>query len=245
MTHNKLENTTQCMVSLYENTPEPFRLIVVDDSTDVTPQYFEWLAKQPGHNNIVYLRPDFHIKSSSQVVNWAMQYVESDYFVFLCNSTFVEPGWLPTALDIMNRDPKAGIVGFKLLFWPHGTIIEAANYVDPVSTFRPNVGMHAPSHQFTHIREVQSVGWAVVLVRKAAMMEQPLDEDYYIGFAGPEDTDICLEFKRRGWKIIYNGIGSAYHKCSSSNGGGTPEGIANVNENWRRFKEKWMGRVPV
>ncbi len=245
LTHNKLRNTLQCLESLYQNTSQPFRLIVVDDSTDLTPTYFygQFHNEYPGRE-LKYLRPEKPFISGNQALNFAMPHVESEYFIWLTNSTFVEPDWLTGALWIMDSNPKVGIVGFKLLFWPSGLLIEAGEIVNPDTAFRPNIGMYEPAHHHSLNKEVTAIGWAVVLIRTKAMREQPLDEIYYFGFRGADDTDNCLEFKKRGWKIICNGSGCAYHILSSCQGGGTPEGREQVNENYRRFAEKWAGKVP-
>ncbi len=243
LTHNKLRNTLQCLESLSQNTPQKYRLIVVDDSTDLTPAYFnsQFHADYPGVD-MKYLRPDKPFTSGNQAINFAMPTVESEYFVFLCNSTFVEPDWLTGALWIMDGEPKAAIVGFKLLFWLSGMIIEAGEQIDPVTCFRPNIGMYEPGHRYCSIREVPAIGWAVVLIRKAAMFH--LDEDFLIGFRGADDTDNCLEFRKRGWKIYYNGMGAAYHIMHSCQGGGTDKGVKEMTENYLRFAEKWKGKVP-
>ncbi len=242
LTHNKLDNTTRCIEALYANTQVPFKLTVIDDSTDLTPSYFEWLNKERG--NVNYVRPDVFIRNANQAVNIGISLTQSDPFIFLCNSSFVEPDWLITALQIMQHDPKVGVVGFKLLFPDTNMIIEAGEIVMP-DAFRPNAGMYEPSHRYTHIREVKAIGWACVLIRRAAIPEGGLDENVYpVGFRGPEDTDNCLEMKKRGWTIWYNGYGTVYHKLSQSQGGGSEQGRKEATECYKLFVKKWKGRVP-
>ena len=100
-------------------------------------------------------------------------------------------------------------------------------------------GFFAPAHRWTHIREVDAVGWAVALFRREAI--GVLDEDYYIGFRGVDDTDNCLEMHDRGWKIMYNGFGAAYHILGSS-ASLTEKATRETNENIRRFRRKWGKR---
>lgn len=241
LTHNHLENTTRCIEALYANTREVFKLTVIDDSTDETEAYFKRLIAEG--DEIKYVRPDVFIRTGNQAFNIGVKLTQSDPFVFLTNSSFVEPEWLTVALGIMEQDPRIGLVGFKLLFPETNTIIEAGEIVLPDGN-RPNIGMHEPSHRYTHIREVHAVGWACVLIRRAALPEDGVDESTYIGFRGADDTDNCLEMKRRGWKIIYNGCGSVYHKLSACLGGETEQGRLESAENYRRFIEKWKGKVP-
>ncbi len=240
LTHNHLENTTRCIEALYANTPMPFSLTVVDDSADETAAYFDRMTFEK--KNINYHRAKVPISSGNQAMNIGLKLTQSDPVIFLCNSTFVEPDWLPAALRIMEQDPEVGLVGFKLLFPETSTIIEAGEIVLPDGN-RPNVGMHEPSHRYTHVREVHAVGWAAVLIRRAAIPPEGLDEVTYIGFRGMDDTDNCLEMRKRGWKIMYNGLGAVYHKLSACQGGGTEQGRMESIENCRRFMEKWAGKV--
>ena len=54
-THNNLGMTMRAVTALYENTNVDFRLTVVDDSVDMTPDYFRQLQRRV--NNIQYIRP--------------------------------------------------------------------------------------------------------------------------------------------------------------------------------------------
>lgn len=225
LTHNKLANTKRCVESLYANTSVRFKLTVIDDSTDDTPSYFAKLNKEKG--NVNYVRPDILIKSANQAINIAMNHIQSNPFIFLTNSTFVEDGWLDKSLNLMATDSKIGVVGFKVVSPVTGKIICAG---------REGVG--ADKEKYTYVKEVEAVAWAAVLIRKEALPEGGLEENYYIGFRGVDDTDNCLEIHKRGWKIYYNGYGMVYHEPSSSASEKTHE---ETMENIRRFNEKWHG----
>ena len=224
LTHNKLENTRRCVEALYENTHVPFRLTVIDDSTDETPEYFFQL------NKAKYIRPNVKIKSANHAINLGMKVTQSDPFIFLTNSTFVAPNWLDKALEIME-DPKVGVVGFKMVSPKTGEIFPSVGF-RARDSYRPD--------KYDSILDVMVVGWAAVLLRREAVFG--LDEDYYIGFRGVDDTDNCLEIKRRGWKVIHNGMGTIYHHPTSS-ASGTELGRIETEENLRRFAIKWKPLV--
>ncbi len=216
LTHNHLENTKRCLEALYENTGVPFLLWVIDDSTDSTSTYFRQLNEEK--HNICFYHPVVPITSANMVINMGKKLTLSDPFVFLTNSTFVTKGWLDKALPLMDN-PKVGIVGFKLVDPETHRIVDAAGE-----------GIGWLEDSLTFASEVIRVAWAAVLIRRAALHE--LDENYYIGFRGVDDTDNCFEIRNRGWKIIYNGYGIIYHKPCSSNG-------KEMGENCKRFLEKW------
>ncbi len=239
LTHNHLANTTRCIEALYANTKEPFKLTVIDDSTDVTPAYFQNLIDNGDEINYNHFEK---VYDANEALKLGMDLTQSDPFIFLTNSTFVEPLWLPMALRIMRDDPKAGVVGFKILFPDTNLIIEAGDHVFPDAT-RMNVGMYEPGHRYSHVREVNVIGWAVVLLRRAAIPPEGFD-NRYIPWRCVADLDNCLEIKKRGWKIYYNGLGVVYHKLGASQGNGTDEGRREAGENCKRFEEKWKGKVP-
>lgn len=239
LTHNNLVKTLRCLDALNQNTPIPFKLTIIDNlSTDLTALYFHEIV-QPFPINFV--QPEKGYISGNQAINIALKLTQSDPVIFLCNSTFVEPNWLPYALKIMGDGPKVGLVGFKILYPETNLIIEAGEMMNWESGDRYNIGMGELSHRHTYIREVDAVGWSVVLMRRGAIPEGGFDESFYIGWRGSDDTDNCLEMKKRGWKIIYNGLGTVYHQLSSCMGGGTEQGRMESAENYRRFKEKWKG----
>jgi len=219
LTHNKLENTRRCVEALCLNTSVPFKLTVIDDSTDLTPLYFQ------GMDNVNYVRLDVEIKSCNQVINIGMKLTQSDPFIFLCNSTFVEKRWLMGVLPLMKRDAKVGIVGFNMMSSPNS--MNLALYSIPAPKFI----------------EVAMLPWAAVVIRRASLPEGGLDEETYIGFRGADDLDHCLEIRKRGWKIICNRLGIIYHTPTAT-GGLDDKSRSETEENARRFARKWRG-MPI
>jgi len=241
LTHNRLDQTMRCLDALYEYTNIPFKITVIDDSTDgLTPTFFRRFAKEKG--NVNYMRPG-KVTCGNQAINIGVRNTRSEIVVFITQSTFVEPQWLFIALRTMREEPKAAIAGFKLLY-PHGTILEAGLIVDSPMAGVRNPGQHAPGVRYTYLKKVDAVGFAVVLFRREAIVDG-LDEETYIGFRGTDDVDACLTLREKGWEIIYCGLGVAYHELGASVGGGTEEGFKQSIENSQRFIAKWTGRVPA
>jgi len=102
------------MNALYQNTSVHFHLIVVDDSTDLTPLYFAGLRKE--RNNITYIHSDEPYKSGNQFFNLGLSKAKTPFVATVMNSITVEPQWEIQALEIMKLYPKVGVIGFKCLF---------------------------------------------------------------------------------------------------------------------------------
>ena len=69
-THGHLELTIRCLDALYRHTQAPFHLIVTDDSTDLTPLWFNQFLKQ--HDKVTYIHSDVPYKSGNQFFNRAL-----------------------------------------------------------------------------------------------------------------------------------------------------------------------------
>ena len=238
-THDNLKMTLQAVEALYENTRAPFHLIVVDDSTDITPQYFEWLKKE--HNNITFIHSDEPYTSGNQIFNIGLQHGESPYATTVTNSVRVEPDWESIALKLMDNDPKIGVIGFKSLY-PHG-LIESAGV--GMANFMPiDLGRNEPGHRFTCIYETVAVQWAFALLRKDAVKDLEVgnyrwDENVYNGFRGWDDLDNCFMLRENGWKVVYCGFGAGYHTPRATRGLGRKEAHQVNHENSIIFYKRW------
>jgi len=238
-THNHIELTAPCVVALYEYTEIPFRLTVVDDSTDgVTPIYFEKLQEKKG--NIKYIRPRKKITSTNMVINIGLKNTDSEFVVFLGNSTIVEPKWLNAAWGVIHQHQDIGIIGFKEVY-PQGHIEHAGIHFEPGMPHHTNFGVGEPAHRWTHIADVPLVGGCLVLFRRLAVPVGGFDEDYYIGFRGYDDLDNCFQMHENGWRVVYCGLGTAIHRAQATQRADTEleQYAREYDENRFRFLARW------
>ncbi len=234
ITHNHLELTITCIKALYEHTNIPFRLIIVDDSTDLTPQYCRQLAKEKG--NIVYTRQRKPLLNSNRKFNIGIKKVTSDYFVVIGNSMTVEPYWLEGALELMEKDSSVGCVGMKLLY-PSG-IIECAGMTFDQDGNLFDYGRGESGHRHGFIRELVVTN-GPYLLRKEAIIKAPLDTKTYIAWSGFEDMDMCMTIREAGYRVMYCGTSCAYHLARATTGE-NPDFAKNWEENRQRFCKKWL-----
>ncbi len=236
-THNNLGMTIWCIEHLYRNTSIPFRLVVVDDSTDLTPTWLNWWRAQ-GHENIELIRPAEALTCGNQIINIGLKNTDTEFVAYLGNSTHVQPEWLDAAWHIIHQHEKIGVIGFKLLK-PSGVIEHAGICFTPEMPHHMNYGVGDPPHDFTHIKEIGIVGWALVLLRRKAIPEGGLDEKTYYGFRGYDDLDNCLTMQKNGWQVLYSGLGCAVHHALSTRGDMSDKSMQEYEENRRRFTVKW------
>lgn len=230
--HNHLDLTARCIEALYKNTITPFRLTVVDDvSEDLTSEYIKSLPY-----DIQYVRQPEKVLKGNQNIRLGLENTTSEIVGFLANSTVVEPGWDNYGMQLILNNPKCGVVGFKLLY-ANGTI-EHAGMTFNSDMLPLNYGMHEAGHRQTYIREVDAVGFALILFRRSAIIEC-MDDEMYTGF-GFEDCDISLTMREKGWGVTYCGFGSAYHTAMATRE--DKELSSSYWENFEIFKNKWKDK---
>jgi len=232
-THNHFELTVKCVNALYENTTIPFHLNVVDDSTDLTQTYFDWLKKE--HQNITYIHSDEPYKCGNQLFNIGLQHGNSEFAATVMNSITVEPEWEVAALDLMKRNPDWGVVGLKCLY-PWG-LIESAGIAMAGKT-PIDLGRNLPGHRLTGVYECMAVQWAFAILRKKAVIGN-LEENVYNGFKGWDDIDNCLVLKNKEWKVFYCGLGVGYHEPRATRGSNAEESHILNRQNAERFYKRW------
>lgn len=231
--HNHLDLTMKCIERLYLCTPTPFHLIVVDDSTDLTPLYIADVKQQT--DNLTYIHSDEPYKSGNQIFNIGIKHSVTPYIATVMNSMTVEPEWEIEALKLMEENPKIGIVGFKCLF-PNGKIESAGIHM---AKWMPcDIGRDLPGHRLPGIFQVEAVQWAFALLRKEAV-EGNLDEDLFYGFKGVDDIDNCFVVKDKGWEIWYCGHGVGYHLPKATRADGSLNGKELNADNMRKFYKRW------
>lgn len=105
----RFEMTEKALYSLKKNTPEPHRVIVIDNGSD----YQGWLvmAKKEGYIDVlVLLDKNYGLEYAK---NLGMNFVESDLFVSTDNDILASYGWLTKLQDLMNKYPEYGAIACR------------------------------------------------------------------------------------------------------------------------------------
>ncbi len=236
ITHNKIELTIEALKALYLHTDMPFHLIIIDDSTDLTPQYLDSFVKE--HDNVTLLRPD-KVRDGNHCWQLGIDNAVTDIIVTHTNSSRVEPEWYKIPLQIIQNDGRIGLVGIKLLNM-NGLIWHAG--IAFFNSLPSHVGIGESAHRHTHVTSVSAVNFSIGFFRKQALANA-LDFDTYIPWRSFDDTDTCLTLLKNGWGIIYCGLSTAYHVESPTRlQGDQMKFWEEYNENLRRFLAKWLDR---
>ena len=138
-----------------------------------------------------------------------------DYYWMLNNDTIVDPKALSTLVEVIDGDPKIGIVGSKVYFAGTNLLWYAGGDVNPYTGNSWQFGYcEEDKGQYDEIKEVNFIAGCSMLFRKKLIEENGLlEEDYFLMY---EDTDWNVKAKKGGWKLVYTPHSIIHHKESSS-----------------------------
>ena len=143
-----------------------------------------------------------------------------DYLWKIDNDIVVDPNSLVELVKVAELDKQIGIIGSKMLYHDydgsHDTIWFWAGMVLPVmGGIGINFGkQEKDSDIFKGVRESGYVAGASCLIRKDEAINT-FCEDYFVYF---DDTDLCLQSKKRGYKCVVASKSKIWHKVSASTG---------------------------
>jgi GT2 family glycosyltransferase len=130
-------------------------------------------------------------------------------FVFLNNDTLPTGGWLDALVDYADRNPRAAVIGAKLLF-PNDTIQHAGvTITEDLNPRHIYSGFPADHPAVNRSRRFPIVTAACALFRRRPFEEAGGFDDAFVN--GFEDVDLCLRLGEQGYEIHYCHESVVYH----------------------------------
>jgi len=163
--------------------------------------------------------------------NRALALVDKPWLLLLNNDANLEPTWLECLLQAAQRNPRAAILGGKLLFSnAAGRVLQSAGarFTDSGSAFE--IGWGQPDQgQYDRASYVGSIPGAALLIRRKTFFELGGFDSAY--FAYLEDAALCWKAWLAGYEVWYDPAAVAYHRFGASGGGRAAP-----------FRIRWMQR---
>lgn len=180
-------------------------------------------------------------------------------YVFLLNpDAVVAPGTIETLVSVLEDEPRAGIVGPRVLD-PDGTMQAGSYGRYPTLVVRAGLAAKRLWRRFTGrpqtpITPLARIGvdWvtgAAMLVRRAAIIDTgPMDEGFFLYY---EDIEWCHRMRDHGWDVLLEPAGSVTHHVGGSGGSGSRAAAA-YRDSFNRYCDlyglwalKLVGRIGV
>ena len=255
VTHNQLGYTKECIDSIELRTDEPYELIFIDNgSTDGTVEYLRSIAHTVSPSPSVR-SVDFspHVNSSSTrglqstllenpdnrgfpaAVNQGLQIARGECVILLNNDTVVTTGWLRRMRDVLESDPKIGLVG-PCSNCVSGAQMVPAGYQD-MASLDGFAWDWAKRHQGVIEDTDRLIGFCLAMKRALIDEIGVFDERFGIGCF--EDDDFCRRAIQAGWRAVIARDAFIHHYGNRTfQGSGIDLGhVLDVNR--QKFLDKW------
>lgn len=208
---NCLDLTVQCLQALRANTDDAYEIVVVDDgSTDGT---LEAMRSIPGIQLVSYGAN----RGFAHACNAGAAIARGRFVVFLNNDTIPQQGWLGPMVAAMDRDPRIGIVGSRLLY-PGSEHVQHAGveFADDGRPYHRFQFQPADTPGIDVNCLVPAVTAACLLTRREVLERcGAFDEAFRNGY---EDIDFCLRVREAGYQILYCAESILLHHESATAG---------------------------
>jgi GT2 family glycosyltransferase/glycosyltransferase involved in cell wall biosynthesis len=233
--YNKSEMTKKCLKSLFENTDYPnYEVIVLDNaSVDDTPELLISYGKK-----IKFIRAEKNL-GFVDGNNFATDYANGDFLVFLNNDTEPQKGWLKTLFSTFEYYKDAGAAGSKLIY-PDGKLQEAGGVIfNDATGWNYGRGDDPNDSKYSYCKEVDYCSGAALMIRKN-LFEEIGRFDNRFAPAYYEDTDLCFSVRKFGYKVYFNPFSKVIHHEGATAGTDLNSGFKKFQvANHPKFVEKW------
>lgn len=183
---NGLEHTRKCIERIIANTEVNFRLIIVDNGSDIkTENYLKSLAHKKDLNNFTLIRNEKNL-GFVKATNQGILASNSPYVCLLNNDAYVTKNWLARMIELADNDPRFGIINPS---W----ISE-----EPEDLDRQLQNLDKYRKQYLEVNDC--MGFCMLIKREVIKTIGLLDEVF--GLGGLEDSDYCKKAIFAGFRCL-------------------------------------------
>jgi len=246
-TKDKVSTLKTCIDSILKKTNyKNYEIFIIDNQSkeEKTLKYYHRIKNNSKIKIVKYNKP-FNF---SEINNFAVSKVDTEYILFLNNDTeVISEEWLEAMLEHAQRK-QVGAVGAKLLY-PDNTI-QHAGVILGITGTPGQKGVAGHSHKYVsdteygyflrpHLtQDLSAVTAACMMMRKQVFKEVGgFNVNLAVAF---NDVDLCLKIREKGYLIVYTPYAKLYHHESLSRGyEDTPEKQARFLKEIEYVRKKW------
>ncbi len=226
--------TRRCLESIRDNTDQvSFEVIIVDDTADAETkrllEVVEGAHVIANEQNLGYLLS----------MNRGAAAARGDWLILCNNDIEVTPTWLKSMLFCAEANERVGVVAPKFIS-PDGRLSEAGGILWNDGTgMNYGRGEDPTQFKYEYSREIDFGSAAALMVKDELWRELGGFDERYVPMYY-EDADLCMEARRRGWRVLYEPSSVVVHVEGGTAGTDPQVGHKRHQEiNRVKFVDKW------
>ncbi|MDI6807406.1 MAG: glycosyltransferase family 2 protein [Candidatus Eisenbacteria bacterium] len=217
VTWNGRRDTLECLESLRQSNYPRLQVILVDNgSTDGTPD-----AARESYPETIVIKNNENLLFSKGV-NIGLSCgceMGGDYFFLINSDATVHTDCVPNLVDSLEREHDTGLSGPKIFYAGTRTIWSAGGRVRLWAGMTSHIGIRqADSQKYSRKAFVDYLTACALMIRREVIGKVGMLDDRYSIYG--EDADFSLRAREAGYTLLFVPEAIAWHKVSSSSGGG-------------------------
>ncbi len=210
--YNQSEVTCEFLESMDKATYKNVEVFVVDnnspnDNPDIIKEKYPHITLLKTEKNLGFAGGN----------NVAVPHCKGKYILFINNDTEVDPDFLQPMVELLESNPKIGMVSPRIQYFHSPGIIQYAGFTpfNNITTRIFSFGFGEKDNgQFSNVTESGSIFGAAMLVPTKVIREVGMMTEIF--FLYYEEHDWAAHIKDSGYSIYYQGKSLVYHKESIS-----------------------------
>jgi GT2 family glycosyltransferase len=235
VTYNTREMTLDCLRALLADTQSipGHEIFVVDNAS--SDQTVDAIRNQFPNVKIIANPKNLGFGAAN---NQALKQATGDFLLLLNSDAFPKPGAIPSLIKELQANPKAGVIGPRLLN-PDGTMqLSCYKFPTPARAWLENTYLSSafPNTALGDYRRwphdtARNVDWVIgacMLIRKEVYDQVGGFDERFFMYA--EESDWQLRIKQAGWQIAFTPNAQVTHLAgASATGDSKPAPQARIN----------------
>ena len=226
--YNRIDLTTGCVRSVWEQTEKPLHVLVVDNASTAHDEKTLANALPPGTETLRMESSGGFSGGMNAGIRVVLRDPKVDSVLLLNNDTRCPPGLVAALRATLESDSSIGMVGCEQKGADGGESQPAAYRLSGFFAIPRPV---EPGEPFDYLQG------SCLLVRRAALENVGLWDESFFFFG--EDTDLSLRFRKAGWKLALAPEATILHLGSATIGGASGLQSAWYRSGMRRLLDKW------
>lgn len=238
--YNHAARTLECLASIakhHDPNGPTFEVIVADDAST------ESSALLAGTIPHVRFRRQERNLGFLRNCNSAVEDARGQALLFLNNDVQVTSGWLTALWSVLKSDDTVGAVGPRIIY-PSGWLQDAGTRLRRDGTGEM-IGLNAApdTASYTYDRDVDYCSGACLLLRRRDFLEAGgFDERFAPAYC--EDSDLCMQLRERGLRIVFCADAEVVHHLSATSDSLPSDyKLSCISRNLDAFSDKWRRQL--